>query len=175
MRDHRVRMGRYKIWLVWIAALLMLCYCSKKTSPTATIQNDYDEDLTGLRPEVKEYISPEPWTPPPKIIDTGNSRLDIDDMLEVILDSMHEVNKRTQFSQYTIQVHNSSRREAADSARLEVFRILPDSKPTLEYVSPSYRVRVGRYFNQLEAYQTLLKLREQFPNAIIVPEGVYLK
>jgi hypothetical protein len=168
-------MGRNRYWPVCVAGLLIFSHCSKKTSPSATIQNIYDEDLTELRPEIQEYVSPEPWTPPPKMINAENARLDVTDMLEVILDSMHEVNKRTQFSQFTIQVHNSSRREAADSARLEVFRILPDSKPALEYVAPSYRVRVGRYFNQLEAYQTLLKLREQFPNAIIVPEGVYLK
>jgi hypothetical protein len=52
---------------------------------------------------------------------------------------------------------------------------MPDAKPKLQFISPSYIVKVGDFFDKLEAYQTLVILKKQFPNAIIIPEQVYIE
>jgi len=160
------------ILLVYIS---VLSGCTHKVAPTTTQSNTYSEDLSGNRPEVKRYESLQPY----KIsaIDTASKgpKMDVNEKINIILDSTFALNRQTQFSQLTIMVSNSNSREAAEQARLDVFRILPGSKPSLEFVPPTYRVKVGKYFNELEAYQTLQKLKKQFPNAIIVPEPVYFK
>ena len=101
--------------------------------------------------------------------------MDVTSELSILLDSISKVNLETEFYEYTVQVHIGNNREAADEARLDVIRVMPEAKPKLEYKSPSYRVKVGRYFNNVEAYQTYVKLKEQFPSAIIVPERVYFR
>jgi len=161
--------------LLLIFSVIVLSECSHKTSAVSSGENTYYEDLSGYRPPVHDHISPEPYSIANRNKAIKESELDVTDEVGVILDSMTELNKRTQFSQYTIQVHTSSIREAAEAAKIELYRLLPQSKPVLEFVPPLYKVKVGKYFGQLEAYQTLLKLKEQFPNAIVVPERVYFK
>jgi hypothetical protein len=158
-----------------IFSLVFLLQCSRKTAVVATNDSAYSEDLSPNRPQVHDYVSPEPYSSLRQNKEVKEPQLDVTDEVGIILDSMTEVNKRTQFSQYTIQVHTGSIREAAEAARLELYRLLPESKPVLEFVPPLYKVKVGKYFSQIEAYQTLLKLKEQFPNAIVVPERVYFK
>jgi hypothetical protein len=155
--------------------ILITTDCARRIAPAATKDETYEEDLTGYRPPDNRYVSPERSEPVPVHRSNVEPELDVTDEVNVILDSMYEINKRTQFPKFTIQIHNSNIRELADSARIEVYRILPAEKPVLEFIAPSYRVKVGSYYNQLEAYQTLLKLKEHFPNAIIVPESVYFK
>ena len=149
--------------------------CSHKVTPVSSREDNYYEDLSSYRPSVNEYISPEPYSKTSQNKTIKVPELDVTEEVRVILDSMIEVNMRTQFSQYTIQVHTSSSREAAEAAKFVIYRLLPESKPILEFVPPLYKVKVGEYFSQIEAYQTLLKLKEQFPNAIVVPERVYFK
>ena len=101
--------------------------------------------------------------------------MDVTRELNILLDSISKVNIKREYYEYTVLVHIGNNREEADEARLNVIRVLPEMKPKLEYKSPSYRVKVGRYFNNVEAYQTYVKLKEQFPKAIIVPERVYFR
>lgn len=161
--------------LLIFASVAFLWNCTKKVAPVDTRQEVYSEDLSGLRPVIKEYAGPEL----PKSDQSSDAvmepRLDVTGKVNILLDSMAELNKKTQFSQFTILVINSNDRETAEQSRLEIFRLLPGSKPTLEFIPPSYRVKVGRFFNRFEAYQTLVKLKDEFPNAIIIPEPVYYK
>ena len=164
------------IKIIFLAAVIsMIWNCSRKITPATTQDDSYYEDLSASRPGADEYKSPEPSIPAKSNTVISQPVIDVTDNVEIILDSMNEINRRTQFSRFTIQVHISNSRELADSARYAVYRVLPNEKPILEYSQPSYRVKVGRYLNHLEAYRTLLKLKEQFPNAIIVPESVYFK
>ena len=122
-----------------------------------------------------EYERPEPFNYNNKDTISEGPEMEVTERVKIILDSMALLNRQTQFSRLTILVTNSNSREDAEQARLDVFRILPGSKPTLDFVAPTYRVKVGKYFSEVEAYQTLQKLKKQFPNAIIVPEPVYFK
>ena len=149
--------------------------CTHKVVTTTTKPATFSEDLSSMRPEIKEYKSPEPFQVSPSDTIMREPELDVTEKVNVLIDSMSLLNRNTQFSRLTIMVANTNSRETAEQARLDVFRILPGSKPTLDFVAPVYRVKVGNYFSELEAYQTLQKLKNQFPNAIIVPEPVYFR
>jgi len=149
--------------------------CTHKVVTTSTPANTYSEDLSSMRPEVKEYKSPEPFEATPRDTVIREPEMDVTGKVNILIDSMSLLNRNTQFSRLTIMVANTNSRETAEQARMDVFRILPGSKPTLDFVAPAYRVKVVNYFSEVEAYQTLQKLKDQFPNAIIVPEPVYFR
>jgi hypothetical protein len=176
VRDNRLGMCSMKfISLSLFVFSLVAVACTHKVTTTTSKATAYSEDLSSLRPTVKEYKSPEPFQLAPRDSVMRRPELDVTGKVNILIDSMTVLNRNTQYSRLTILVANSNSRETAEQARLDVFRILPGSKPTLDFVAPTYRVKVGSYFSELEAYQTLQKLKDQFPNAIIVPEPVYFK
>jgi hypothetical protein len=159
--------------LLFLAGILF--NCARKTVPTA-VTEDYYEDLSGTLPEIEEYTTPVEETPEEVVrAEFRQPVLDITDGLNIVLDSIAAINKNLPYLRYTVMVHNSSSRHDAEEARKDVFRVMPDAKPILQFISPSYIVKVGDFFDQLEAYQTLVKLKGQFPNAVIIPEQVYIE
>ena len=161
------------IYLFLVAIAFVLSYCSPKTVPTA-VEEEYQEDLSATLPEIPEYVSPVEIVEVVERAEFSEPETDITIELENVLDSIAIIRKNIPYSQYTVLVHNSNSRSEADEARLNVFRVMPEAKPKIQFISPSYRVKVGTYFNRIDAYQTLVKLKEMFPNAVIVPEQVYI-
>ena len=162
-----------KFGLIFLLAVFMYS-CAKKTVPTA-VTEDYSEDLSHTMPDIEEYDSPLPEVD--ETVEKAAFRtpeLDVTDSLDIVLDSIATINKNLPYLRYTVMVHNSNSRSDAEEARKDVFRVLPEAKPVLQFNSPSYIVKVGDFFDQLEAYQTLIKLKRQFPNAVIIPEQVYI-
>lgn len=162
-----------KYGLIFLLAGIVFS-CAKKTVPTA-VTEDYSEDLSQTLPDIEEYesravieeemVEKAPFRTP---------EMDVTDDLDIVLDSISTINKNLPYLRYTVMVHNSISRSDAEEARKDVFRVLPEAKPVLQFNSPSYTVKVGDFFDQLEAYQTLIKLKRQFPNAVIIPEQVYI-
>jgi len=163
-----------KYILLIIMGMVLTDACGPKTVPTAT-QEEYHEDLTSTLPEIGKYESPVREKSPVKKPEFREPSLDITSRLDVVLDTIARVNQEIPNIQYTVLVHNSNSRQAADEARKNVFRVMPDANPKMQFISPSYRVKVGNYNDKIEAYQTLVKLKDMFPNAVIVPEQVYFK
>lgn len=158
-----------------LVVFFFLIRCTPKTLTTQSNQVTHEEDLSIFRPEIPVYEEPEYDNSETEVIRNENVEpvMDVNSELQILLDSISKANLKTEHYEYTVQVHIGNNREEANEARLNVFRVLPDAEPRLEYKSPSYRIKVGRYFNNVEAYQTYVKLKEQFPSAIIVPERVY--
>ena len=163
--------GRYFL-LTGICFLALSC--GRKTAPSAT-EEDYHENLSGTIPEVEAYESPVKDKQRAAKTEFREPYLDVTTSLDEVLDSIAAVNQNIPNLQYTILVHNSNSRQAADEARKNVFRVLPDANPTMQFISPSYRIKVGTFLNKVEAYKTLVKLKDMFPNAVIIPEQVYYK
>ena len=158
---------------VFILLAGFLYNCAQKTSPTA-VKEVYSEDLLYTLPEIETYVSPD--TTKAEVVKEPFRQpiLDVTRELDVVLDSIAKINKNLPYLRYTVMVHNSNSRSDAEEARKDVFRVLPDAKPKLQFISPSYIVKVGDFMDQLEAYQTLVKLKRQFPDAVIIPEQVYI-
>jgi hypothetical protein len=165
-------MIRKIILLFSIAGLIYAC--APKTMTVKT-EDTYTEDLSGTLPEVDSYKSPAMEIADKKNIVFSKPDMDITAQLDTLLDSIAVINEKTPYYRYTVLVHNSNSRQAAEEAKRNVFRIFPNAQPQMQFVSPSYRVKVGHYFNRIDAYQTMVRLKELFPNAVIVPEQVYIK
>lgn len=162
-----------RIFLV-AGIFLIAIACGRKTVPSAT-EDDYHEDLSGTLPEIEAYESPVKKKERVERTEFREPYLDITSELDEVLDSIASGNREIPNLQYSILVHNSNSRQAADEARKNVFRVLPDASPTMQFISPSYRIKVGSFIDKVEAYKTLVKLQEMFPNAVIIPEQVYFK
>jgi hypothetical protein len=158
---------------IFLFLALLMYNCTKKAAPTA-VKEDYREDLTNTIPEVEEYVSPIEDKEDVTRAEFTTPELDITEDLDVVLDSISAINKNLPYLRYTVMVHNSNSRNDAEEARKDVFRVMPDAKPKLQFISPSYIVKVGDFFDRLEAYQILVKLKRQFPNAVIIHEQVYI-
>ncbi|MGB5982727.1 MAG: SPOR domain-containing protein [Nonlabens sp.] len=68
---------------------------------------------------------------------------------------------------FTIQLYYGNR-EAATKQKREYEALSYNWKCDLFWESPNLAVRIGKFRNRLEADQALLKIRKDFPNAIVM-------
>lgn len=75
-----------------------------------------------------------------------------------------------------IQIYQSSVRTAREEANKVMLQFLNDHgdmKAYVQYQDPGwYKVRVGNYRNQAEAYRDLMMIRKQYPSAYAVQDKI---
>jgi hypothetical protein len=75
-----------------------------------------------------------------------------------------------------IQIYQSSvraAREEANKVMLQFLNDYGDMKAYVQYQDPGwYKVRVGNYRNQTEAYKDLMMIRKQYPSAYAVQDKI---
>ena len=154
---------------------MVLAGCSQVLSPGGN--STYQEDLTGLIPEVAEsdYVarssSTESDEKSPSDSLLVEPTMDITFRLDSLLDTIAVNDQRKRYVQgYTIQVYTGSSRSEANEAQSLVYRLLPGSKPTMSYDLPNYKVKVGRFLHRIQAQKDFVHIRKRFPNAILVPQ-----
>lgn len=150
----------------------LLYDCAPKATKT-TDKSAYEEDLSVVRFPIDSVTAPErtevakaPYKAPES---------DITRRLNVVVDSIAAENSNKKLNVFTIQVYVGNNREEANDARSEVYKIIPDETPKLEYSAPNYRVKVGTFSDRLDAHKTLTLLKKSFPSAILLAEKVDLK
>ena len=163
-----------------IIAFVILAFafsCAPKLSSTSDT-GDYSEDVSDYRPKV-DFVEPKldddadypAMSKGPYIAPTHS----INSEMSLIMDSIIHYNREKAYYTYTVLVYTGRSREEANQSREQVYRLLPDEEPELIYKQPSYKVNVGRYFDRIEAYKSLMKLREVFPSAAMVMEQNYIE
>lgn len=86
-----------------------------------------------------------------------------------------EVNKRSQkkgarrVSGFRIQAANTQNRDEANAVKAELLRRFPDEKSYLLYQAPSFRVRIGNFLTQRDAFTLRKMIAALYPN-----RGVYI-
>lgn len=150
---------------------LYVAGCSPKLATNVSTE-DYTEDVSVFRPKIEhaevETVDQEDtssikrsYVPPTH---------DINDEMNVLMDSIIIYNRDKFYLTYTIQVYIGRSREEANQVREKVYRVLPEAKPELIYRQPSYKVNVGKYIDRVDAYRTLTALKRKFPGAMLVPQ-----
>lgn len=159
-------------YFLYAAAVLVLFNCTPKAAKTTATKAAYEEDLSTVRPPVDSLTTiarvekeKAPFESPEH---------DITPRLNSVIDSIAYDNRKEKEDVYTIQVYVGNNREEANRARSEVYRIIPDETPKMEYSPPNYRVKVGIYLDRLDAHKTLSLLKKTFPGAILLSEKIYL-
>jgi len=137
----------------------------------------HHEDLTVHRlqfPETKDsVIRKDIEDQNMEILPAANS---VRGKVDKVLDSIARFNKTKMFVDgYTIQIYSGLKKEEAMNAKKKIIEGVKDLVADLKYEQPKWRVKTGSYFTRLEAQRDLHRLKQIFPNAILVPEKVALK
>lgn len=100
----------------------------------------------------------------------------IENQLNALLDSQAVVNlKATRISGFRILLYTGNSREEAGKAKEKAYRIFGNSDVYTSYQQPTFKVRLGDFYDKMEAFFALKKLENAFPKSAIVPELVNLQ
>ena len=160
--------------------IFLLAVAGCITKPASMSSVDYDEDLSVHRPnyadslkqketahasstsenETKAYTSP-----------NVKPSHDVTASINTFLDSAAQRNREYDFyTGYTVQVYSGAESQKAREVKDDVYMVLPDATPAISFEAPFWKVKVGKFYNEMEAQKSYVKLKSEFPNAIIVPE-----
>lgn len=107
--------------------------------------------------------------------DTTN-KFNVTQKLQAKLDTIAEKNKATKTTNgYRIQVYLGTNKEESLLSKEKLYKIFPNANVYTSYKQPDYKVKFGDYMDRLEVYYVLMGLRNDFPNALIIEEQVFLQ
>ncbi|WKV13712.1 SPOR domain-containing protein [Marivirga harenae] len=146
------------------------------SQPTSTASKSYSEDLSQYRPTVDTAFEMESEKSSFRSTSENfEANADVTALLDKKLDTLAENNKEIRYvNGYAIQIYSGSSSAEAYEARDTARVVLPEIRTDVEYKQPIYKVRVGRFTERLEVQRTLLKLKPKFPDAISVPQRIYI-
>ena len=95
----------------------------------------------------------------------GNINIQQDEKITNLLGIYKSVNENS--SHYRIQVGFGSFQEA-ETLKANVDKDFPDWPTKIDFESPSYRVRIGRFKTKLEGERKLIEVRQKYPSAMLL-------
>jgi len=100
--------------------------------------------------------------------------LDVDEKINEKLRIKNASIDSTKVSGFRIQIEFSTDRNIAISAEAKFKRLFPEyaSRTALLYQQPSWKVRIGDYYREIDAQQMLKEVRLHFPDAFIVKDYI---
>jgi hypothetical protein len=154
--------------------LLLLVGCKTTQTSKSVPSGNYSEDLSSLRPKTSlAGDSSQSGTGTVKKTTYVEPKYNINDQLDVVLDSIDRININRKFIDgFTIQVYSGLDREAALNIRKTLTTSLPDLESEIQYNQPNFRVKAGKYFNRLDAQKDFLAIKKFFASAIVIPDKI---
>lgn len=173
---------RYSVYLLCVGLLVVGCASQKKTTSTTTTATGgkYSEDLSAYRPK-QEAVAPATGgntttTQTPdgrKQTPYVEAKYAVNKKVDIVLDSIDRYNLLANaVDGFTIQIYSGLKREDALNAKRNLTSQLPDLDVDVQYAQPNFRVKVGKYFNRLDAQKDYMAVKKHFPTAIIIPDKV---
>jgi hypothetical protein len=164
-----MRLDRLTIIILFLAAC-------KPTQVTTT--SVYREDLSVHRLEFAEANIGESEDENDPVIDnsaTFYSKSEITNELDSVNQLIILSNqKKKLWDGYVIQVYRGNSRADAYRARDNVEEFFSDLEAEVSYRQPTYRVKVGQYFDRLEATRKYQEVLAIYPRALLLPEKLPL-
>ncbi|HTE33522.1 MAG TPA: SPOR domain-containing protein [Chryseolinea sp.] len=170
-----------QLWSTFHICLLVVALAgcaAKKPVATSAPGTRYSEDLSIWRPKVEPPATGIKTTTPAepdgrKPTTYVEPKYAVNKKLDPILDSIDRYNvQRNYIEGFTIQVYSGSKKDDALNAKKSLANTLPDLQSEVQYVQPNFRVKVGKYFNRIEAQKDFLDVKRLFPSAIVIPDKV---
>lgn len=152
-----------------IGLIFWACAGSKTVNDT---QEAYVEDVSKLKPTFSPLPAieslPVPTTPDKKYVPANNA---INAQLKQIQDSIDYFYVSRKFVDgFTIQVYVGQKKEDAMLAKKTLDMNLPELKAEMIFTQPTFKVKAGKYYSQLDAQKDYFNVKRIFPNAILVPD-----
>lgn len=142
--------------------------CVNKPPITSDIESKgYFEDLSFLRENVDDLNSNENQNLNPNF----NSSSLLDELEEIILLEENQ-NAEKYINGYSILIFSGTERYKADSIFFIADSIYTEHEVFNFYDQPNYRVKIGKFYYRIKANKTLENLKDNFVDAIIVPERI---
>jgi len=161
------------LWAIGIC--LVAC---KAAAPVSTSSGSFQDDLSTFRPsfKIEEVKEEKTETQEPEVITYPEPVNAVNTRLTSYLDTLASNNKKVKYIDgYTILVYTGTNRDMAMQAKNDAYKLASKHRPDIQFKQPTYKVKVGRFSDRLEAQKVYAKLRLQFENAIIIPEKVALQ
>ena len=152
--------------------------CKSTSVSTSGDAEKYKEDISKLRPQHEKPVMAEQNLTDEVKEDYSSVQPShhVTGELDNALNSIDELRKDVNFIDgFTIQVYSGTNSEEARLSRGKVYSILPESNPTMKFEEPNFKVKVGKYYSRIEARRPYAQLKKKFPNAIIIPERIYIR
>lgn len=165
---------------VFLVLLLAFVSCTEKAAPTRTdsnlgVETEYSDDLSKYRPKVVTGELNQDNTE----IEANSaiqSKFDMTSEFDSLLDSIKVKNDTVAIlNGYTILVYSGINERDAGRVRNRLFDILPEMQAVMQYKLPTYFVKVGTFYQQIEAQPLYEKIKKYYPNATVVPEQFKLE
>ncbi|MBC5774052.1 sporulation protein [Pontibacter sp. KCTC 32443] len=161
--------------LILSLVILLSSACASSTASTTdkTVKSGGKdkvvEDLSVYRPK---YNTTEEAAAAARIEPTNH----VNRKVAVLMDTVASVNKNIKYAQgYRILAYNGSERQTVMNLRKSIARRVPEVKDYLTYNQPNFRLKVGDFFNRVEAQQVLNQISDLIPNAQIVQDQINIK
>ena len=182
-------------WLIIVLAGLVMSCDVLKPKGKSGASKGYYEDLSAYRPNSKDIINSEldgespssagTSTGTTEVSDGGNDTTgsevsgvtgDITSSLDAKMDSIAVLSKEIKrVDGYSIQVYTGTNERRAIMAKGKVADLMPEAQINYNFEALNFKVRVGKYFDRLEAQRDYATLKKSFPNAIIVMRKFTIK
>jgi len=166
-----------------IALLLMIgtvavWSCTPKSVPqkNEVIDYSYQDDLSKYRPTFEEQSVAQ--TKHNEVVQNEPLEVsfDISEKLNTVIDSMVIKNDSIRTTDgYTILVYSGNDELQAGRVRNRLFDLVPEWEARFSYKLPTYFVKVGQFYQQIEAQSLYRKIRSYYPTASIVPDKFPIK
>ena len=106
-----------------------------------------------------------------------NKNMAFEDSLVQLMDTLASLNNSIPFWGYRIVLYTGSDRQEAIFRRGKALKILADedTKVYMNYQRPYFKVRLGNYYNRITAYPSFIRIKNEFPTALLVPDIIDLK
>jgi hypothetical protein len=161
---------------LFFIGVLFLAGCASHISTTSTQTGKYSEDLSVVRPKAEvqhDESVVQQQTNERKQTAYVEPTHAINKQLDEVLDSISSLNLSQKYVDgYTIQVYSGTKREDALNVKKQLVISFPEMESDIQFQQPNFRVKVGRYLQQLDAQRDYMALRKAFPNAILIPDKI---
>ena len=152
---------------------IIACAPSK---PAATKVTSYDEDLSYLRLSDQIPARIEENTEPVVDRQDVEPRYHIKSELDSVLATIRASRSEIEFlNGFTVQLYSGNNREEANETKTKVYETFEEFEPEISYIQPNFKVKIGRFFDRLEANKVYTLVKEEFPKAIVIPERIYFE
>jgi hypothetical protein len=155
------------------------CASTQSTSSTSATQGSgYSEDLSVWRPKVETSaaVTTPVQNDSRKETTYVEPKFNINKQVDVVLDSIDRLNQNKKYIEgYTIQVYSGLKREDALNAKKTLATSLPNLETEVQYAQPNFRVKVGKYYDRINAQKDFLLVKRLFPSAIVIPDKITVR
>mgnify|MGYP001330113728 CR=1 FL=1 len=155
-----------------LTILIASCKSTAQQNSKPAKEGAYYEDLSSVRP-MYEIIE-----------DTSEVETDFDTVVGLSMERTEQIdsviarvanynkNNPPNIKGFRVQIYNGGSQSKAIESLEKAREVLGDAiYGEAKWTSPVFRTRVGCFIDRLNAYKVLLKLQQDFPNALVVPDN----